>query len=391
MKSPLKGKYLVQNPLANFFLRCVDRALSLIFFRRRRIVRPNPAKILIANLAHMGDVLMMTSLAAVLKQFYPEARIGVVVGSWSLPIVKGHPLIDFIHTVDHWKLNRSPLPIWKKILHYRSTRRNALREIGEQSYDVAIDSYPFFPNAISLLWKAKIPVRIGYISGGFGPLLSDPVVWETLHRHFIYSYEPLLQKMGIAPMVARAHLRPSLPTSGQSSSLLLRKYALQSKNYIVIHMGTGNPLKQWPLEKWREFVKKLEGIPLVFTGKGRTEREAAEKVSDSLSGCINLVDRLSWEEYLIILKQGSCLVGVDSLAGHAASVLETPSVIIRSGMTHPEEWAPFGKLATVLSHPVPCAPCYRSRGCPSMDCVRKTSVEAVVFEVKKILVQREAL
>ncbi len=122
----------------------------------------------------MGDALMMTSLLAALKSADPEVKLGVVVGSWSRPIVEGHPLIDVVHTVDHWKLNRSPLPLWKKIVQYYATKRRAVREIRAQSYDAAIDFYPFFPNAIPLLWQAKVPMRIGFTSGGFGPVLTIP-------------------------------------------------------------------------------------------------------------------------------------------------------------------------------------------------------------------------
>ncbi len=198
----------------------------------------------------------------------------------------------------------------------------------------------------------------------------------------IYSYGPLLQKAGSLPEAFYTPPRPSLPP-------VREKHALPSKGHIVVHMGTGNPIKEWPLEKWREFAQKMEGIPLVFTGKGEKERENAAKVSASLSGCTNLVDQLSWDAYLALIKEGRCLVGVDSLAGHVAAALETPSVLIYSGMTDPAQWAPSGNFSTVLSHPVPCAPCYRSQGCRSMDCVRGVTVENVVAQVKKILTQTE--
>ena len=38
-----------------------------------------------------------------------------------------------------------------------------------------------------------------------------------------------------------------------------------------------------------------------------------------------------------------------------------------------------------MSHPVPCAPCYRSRGCEGMECVRLVDVEEVHDVVEKVL------
>ena len=40
-------------------------------------------------------------------------------------------------------------------------------------YEIAIDTYHFIQNSIPLLWLARIPIRIGYTSGGFGPLLDS--------------------------------------------------------------------------------------------------------------------------------------------------------------------------------------------------------------------------
>ena len=192
MKNPLKGKYLVQNPLANAFLRCVDFLLSSFPRKRNTPIPQMPKSILVSNLAHMGDVLIMTSFLAVLKRLIPDVKIGVVVGSWSLPLVKNHPCIDRIHIVDHWKLNRSSAPKWKKIVHYFKTKKTAVHEIRNEKYPIAIDSYSFFPNSIPLLWQAGIPVRIGYISGGFGPLLTHPIPWKRLNQHLIHYYKPFL-------------------------------------------------------------------------------------------------------------------------------------------------------------------------------------------------------
>jgi ADP-heptose:LPS heptosyltransferase len=382
--SPLKGKYLVQNPLANFILRCVDFFLSL-FPKACPAIPGKPTRILITNLAHMGDVLFMTSLVAVLKRLFPEVKIGVVVGSWSLPIVQGHPLIDHIHAVDHWKLNRDGGSLWQKVGHYLRTKKKALAEIRQAKYQVAIDSYFYFPNAIPLLWQAKIPVRIGYISGGFGPLLTHPLPWKFSEQSILRDYIPLIEPLCSSKAVDEAFLSPVLYAPEIDLKALLSKHELCTKQYIVIHMGTGNSLKEWPVSKWKELAQALEGNTLVFTGKGKTEKENVSLVCSAVQGCVDLVDKLSWHEYLTILKQASCLIGVDSLAGHLAAALHLPSVLIYSGMTSLHKWAPQSKLSVLLSHPMPCAPCHCSRGCSSMQCVRGVSVKEVLAHVKSIL------
>ena len=163
------------------------------------------------------------------------------------------------------------------------------------------------------------------------------------------------------------------------ASALLDKHRLVQKKYIVMHMGTGNSLKEWPQAKWQALVKEMQGTPIVFTGKGEKEKRDAE-----IPGGINLVDAVNWEEYLIILKNARCLIGVDSLAGHLAAAMQLPSVLIYSGMTDIHEWCPLSDCCTVLTHPMPCAPCYRSSGCASMNCVRDVPVHAVVDAIRNI-------
>jgi heptosyltransferase-2 len=81
---------------------------------------------------------------------------------------------------------------------------------------------------------------------------------------------------------------------------------------------------------------------------------------------------------------------VDSVAGHVAAAVGTPCVIAYSGITDPVLWGPRGSAATVVRHPVPCAPCYRARGCEAMDCVRNIIVEQMHAAIDDALTARGA-
>ncbi len=335
---------------------------------------------MLSNLAHMGDVVLMTSLLPVLKKTYPQAAIGVLIGSWSLPLLKNHPLVDRIHIVDHWKLHRSPLSLAKKFVGYWKTKRKAMREIRGSSYDVAIDAYYYFPNAVPIFWKAKIPVRIGYTSGGFGPLLTHAVDWTNSNQSVVHYYCALIDFLNIPREEYFPLLRPSLP---RNKSLSGNQYLQQnstlevSQGYIVIHIGPGSPLKEWPLENWQKLVAKLQNHPLIFTGKGEREKEQIDLIIQGRKGCINLADRLTWDEYTAILQDAKLLIGVDSVPGHLAACYGTPSVLIYSGMSNIHHWSPRSPHCTILTNHMPCSPCYRGQGCSTMSCIREVNVETV--------------
>ena len=70
-------------------------------------------KILVSNVAHLGDVLYSLRVVALLKEKYPSADIDFLCGSWSLPLVKSCSDINNVYVVDHWKLNRKNMCIVK--------------------------------------------------------------------------------------------------------------------------------------------------------------------------------------------------------------------------------------------------------------------------------------
>lgn len=380
---PLLGKYLVRNRTANFFLKCVDAILSLrlYFYRQNFSFSQSPRRILLANSAHLGDILILTSIFPLLKKAFPEAKIGLLIGSWSLPVVQGNPLIDWVHTVDHWKLNRANTSMLQKLKRYWCTRRLALKEIKNIEYDVAVDLYYHFPNFIPLLWQAGIRVRIGYISGGFGPLLTNPVPWQNLNQHVSDYHKDLLQILPVnKKYLQQSHyfLPPIDHVLEEEANSFLRKASVDPA-YIVIHMGTGERLREWPIDKWRTLSEKLveNGYSLVFTGYGQREVDNARLVIAGLSNCVNLCSELSWGGFVSTLKRSKLVICVESLAGHIAAAVDTPCIAIWSGMTNPNHWRPLSNLCQILLHPVSCAPCYRSRGCITMDCIRNLQPDDV--------------
>nr|NGX30650.1 hypothetical protein [Candidatus Anoxychlamydiales bacterium] len=205
--SPLKGKYLVKNPLLYAFLKSVD-FFSFIYFKILKILKfdffkskitlknekiklenfiKNPKKILLSNIAHLGDVLISLKAAIILKEKYPKAKIGFVCSSVSKQIIEKFSLIDKIFVVDHWKINREEISNFKKIRKYLGSRKKVIHDIKKEKYELAIDLHYHFPNSIYLFYKTKIPIRIGYSSAGFENFLSHSLIWENKNQH-VFSY-----------------------------------------------------------------------------------------------------------------------------------------------------------------------------------------------------------
>ncbi len=391
--SPLRGRYLVRNRPWNAFLHVTDRMLARVV-RHRKASVGTPRRVLLAVGGHLGDALIATSAIAHVRRAFPGAEIGMLLGSWAKLAIEGHPDLRWIHTIDQWKMNRTGRSLVGKWMHDRASRRRALHEIRAVGYDVAIDLYVYYPNVSALLWRAGVPVRVGYTSGGYGSLYTHPVEWTDGNRHAADDHMALLRVL--APDLAGAeapplyHVPPVPASARERAESALREAGVSPGEYVVVHMTAGSPLREWPREKWRQLAERLtaEGHELVFTGSGALQEEAAAEVSRGLPRCTNLSGRLGWHEFVHALACAQLVICVETVAAHIAAASGTPCVALWTGITRLTQWRPLGAASTVLINPVPCAPCFRSRGCAAMSCVRDVGVETVLEAVRS---QRRAV
>jgi ADP-heptose:LPS heptosyltransferase len=290
------------------FLKGCDTFLSQVPLKKLE----SPKKILLANLAHMGDVVTATSVLKPLKKIYPEAEIGFLIGSGSKDVLEGNPLVSKLHVVDHWKLNRSFLSFPQKVFRYFEMKKKAIQEIQATNYDCAIDLYPYFPNAIHLLSKTEIPCRVGYTSGGFGPLLTDPFLWIEKSQSITHYYADLL---GI-----KEDLFPFL--IGEPFDL--------PEAFVVLHVGSGNPKKEQPFTVWKRVIEYFarRHYPLFLTGRGCREKENIDKLIDQTGYGVSLCDQLTWKQLVFSIQKAKLMVSTDTVVMHIASSFKTPNLVL---------------------------------------------------------------
>lgn len=309
-------------------------------------------RILVCNSAHIGDVILTTAVLPVLRSAYPDAEIGVLVGSWALPVVENHALIDHIHIFDHPLHNRSSKSITAKKRVGSRSWLQAHKEIVQKKYDVAFDFYSLYEkNAARLLYHAHIPERVGWF--GFNPIhyncrffWIDAINDQDLHTVEIHGQ--LLREYGIE----ESHLKKLKPT------LIYRDEIPKVKlpnDYFVVHMGVGEKRREWNEKGWKDLVSLLDslGTKLVFVGNGKRERELIKEVVKDLKTPLNLADSLSWKELIPVIGSAKLLIGLESMAGHIAAAIDTPAVLIYGGTAKVARWRPYNaccKLATPPSH-----------------------------------------
>jgi heptosyltransferase-3 len=149
----------------------------------------------------------------------------------------------------------------------------------------------------------------------------------------------------------------------------------------VLHAATRWHCKSWPLERWREVLRRmLEFTPRVLVSCGPSPHEIAE----AYALCEGFGDRVvttagtaSWRELAWILDRARYYLGVDTAAMHLAAALQCP-VVSLFGHSVPGQFGPW-KCPHIM-----VAPAGRKRGepgevpgLPDNDRMLKISVEEV--------------
>lgn len=384
---PLHGIYYTSFQWVATALYIIDNLIKGFIPSRKHSFTINiPKSILISNIAGIGDAVLSTSVIPVLKNAFPEVEISFLVGSWSKNVFEGHPMVKRVHIIDHFYLNNNEKPLLLKIFNYWKTGIKALREIRAASYDIVIDLFPHMQNSIRWLYLSRIPVRIGYISGGFGDLLTHRLEWLNKSQHAIHFYMDLLRLLPIAEKhISTAKV--SIPSLGERElSQVLTQHRIDVGKYLVFHIGPSSGWKKWQTEKWRELAELLvsDGYQIIFTGNTTLEHLEIATIMAGLPGCANLCGKLSWVGFVSAIKKTRLLISVDTCAHHLASGFSTPCVVLTMGVS-PYQWYPIHMQAYTIIENVDCVPCYRRCGCEDMDCLRLISVSRVYKAAKELL------
>ncbi len=380
-------RYHEHKTLASLLLRLLDVLLLVLPQRRGQQPVLPPRRVLLMNPAYIGDLLISTGVLPLIRRAYPQAEIGFVVGSWARQVVNDHPMVDHVHVVDTFRLNRSPIGLIAKLRQHLATQAKAQAEVEALGYDVAIDLFTGFPPLSWFAWLCAVPVRIGYCSRGFGALLTQAVSLTVRPgRHEMAYHADLLLHIGIdaGSGALSSALSPATPADEQDAAAKLGWTSLRDRPYIVIHPGAGEPLKEWPLEKWREVVAALRqrsSVSLLFTGYGTRETTQIERIIEGIPDCLNLSGLLNWRELGAVVAGSQLLLGVDSMSGHLAAGHGTSTVTLSTGMSDPARWKPANVRGTVLHTAPPCLPCLNRVGCDSMCCLRDIPSQDVVASV----------
>jgi len=341
---------------------------------------PAAPRICLLKLDMVGDLLVFLPAAQKLRDACPGAYILLVCGSWNAELATRSGLFDQIVTYDFWsytdrRQKRRDDDLSKDVANLR---------LGH--FDLAID-YRHDGDTRSLLGLIDATFRAGYSS-------SDPRARLDLA---LPDMEKHARRRGFTPLHARLRLdllsEAVISTflsdtnesfTGRSLALSTPEADLPDGPYVVIGIGAGQPVRQWPLENFITLAERLlaeSDRKIVLVGSAKESTDTRTMCRHLPPGrCIDTAGQRSLGEVVDLIAGAELFIGNDAGLAHIADHESVPSVIILGGAGNKHVWAPTGRATEVLTAPMPCSPCYlrSTRECPfSLRCLTAIKVDDV--------------
>ena len=338
-----------------------------------KLISENIKSVTVVKLDHIGDVILATPVIESLRIGYPEAKIRVVVGSWSKGVLVNNPNVDEVICYDAPWLDRS---LCSRMSEKREENKKAMKLLLRIRHDLIVDLRRNDFNHIAFSASLADEHFLAYKTKSEFDQIITHGVSVTNTDHVTDQQIKLLKCLGFKP-----NKNPKVYPS-EKDDMWAKNLLSSEKPKVAIFTGAGVPRKKWSEEKFLKLSHRLHdlGFEMVVVG-GREEDEFAQKMIGQVQA-INLCGETSLLQLASVLKQVHLLVSNDSAPVHIASSVGTPVVVV----TKPNarvEFAPTGDGHTTISRNV----CKWGFNCPGFVFNRKSTVPKVCRCIKSISVE----
>lgn len=346
-----------------------------------------PDRILIVQLADIGDLVVSTPALAALRDAQPGAHIALLTSTHAAPVIETTGLVDEIIGFDKKTFNSSTaifkLANLRHILALRKGRYDTV--IFLHHFTLKLGTLKF----ALIAFASRARRRIG-LQNGNGWFLTESIPdggWGD--RHQAQYWLDLVHLAGADSSARPLHVNLSeektpLPDPAQSAPR------------IALHSGSGgySLARRWDTEKFAIVADALHaeyGAQIILTG--RPEDDTAQVSAALKAPHIDLTGKTSLAQLSALLATCDLFIGADSGVMHLAAAAGTPVIAIFGPSNHHAwgPWTPDGKSVIVRSG-AECSPCSYidhgiglREGCLARTCMRLVTAQQVIDAARHIL------
>lgn len=298
-------------------------------------------KILVIQTASIGDVILATPILESLHQKFPDAEINMVVKKGTESLFASHPFIGSLY-------------IWDKSEHKLKKLYAILKEVQAERYDTVVNVQRFFLTGL-LTAFSRARHTVGFNKNPFAVFFSRSVK-HSIREGEVHEVERNMKLIGhlVGDVKSPPRLYPSLQDDAKTSQYKTHKY-------ICVAPASLWYTKQYPEEKWVEFLKELAPDLYVYFLGSSTDHELCERII-KVSGhrnTLNLAGRLNLLETASLQRDAAMSFVNDSAPMHLASAVNAPVTAIFCSTVTAFGFGPLSNDSVVVEtdKKLDCRPC----------------------------------
>ena len=309
-------------------------------------------KILIIRTASLGDVILATPLIEKLHHFFPQARIDFLLKEGNEALLRHHPLLKHVM-------------VWDKSDKKYQKLRELIGIVREQKYDLVINTQRFASTGLLTLLSGAGQTT-GFKKNPFSLFFTHRIAHKISKQegspHEIERNLKLVENYTDA-----TSFKPKLYPSKHDFAKVSQ---YKTSQYITVSPGSLWFTKEFPAEKWTEFVQQLDKELLVyFLGSEKEKAKINRIMKDSAHGnSLNMAGKLTLLESAALMRDALMNFTNDSAPMHLASAMNAPVAAIFCSTVPEFGFGPLSDRSFVVqtSEKLNCRPCglHGKRACP---------------------------
>jgi len=331
-------------------------------------------RILIIDLAFIGDVILAGPLTRAVKEKWPQAELCMLTVPLTSSVAGMLPAVDRVLVYDKKGRHRGLGGMWQMA-----------GELRREHFDAAI-CMNFALRGAAVAKLAGIPYRLGYDAQHAGLFLT----WAASHvrdgiKHETENHLEVLKPWGFSTKDCGLSLQPGREAEASFARKQSELGLAAAKEYFVLCPLGSYPKKNMPVPLAVQLIRELEAQKPVYLIGGAGEKDAlsalakAGHIGDSrvLAGTLNL------PELAVFLGRAAAMVSVDTGPMHIAQAMQCPTAAL-FGPTDPAVWGPRNENSRVVYLAEACSPCWGKTECRGSRCMEKIKAAQVLEALRQV-------
>lgn len=328
-------------------------------------------KILVVDLAFIGDVVLITPVLRSLKEQYPQSQIVLLTVPGTVSVATMLPYVNEVIAYDKRGQDKGFWGMW-----------TLSRKLRQKKFDLAV-CMNFAVRGAMVSWLAGIPLRAGYdIQHGRWFLNRLTSANRQGIKHERLNHLEVLRALNIPP-TKDTSLGLCVPELAKTSVLQKVKNESHGKKRLAICPFGSYERKNLPIELLVPLLKELKKSYYVYLigDKGAKANFVHLGEVCGLEQTQLLFGTLNLQELAAFLHDVDGLLTVDTGPQHIAQAVECPTVAV-FGPTDPRIWGPVNLKDVVIYRGEDCSPCWGKGNCERAKCIHDIGVVEIVQAVK---------